>query len=149
MTCEDLLYRPLIDESWVNRKTLEVKAAAFRRRKADKIGLSVNVVSNYSVRQCIECQDYRECFAVGTLHTGHVLDIEPAGLSVERDSFEHANIIGLPAKEETGAPHDARREFLANELVKQWRGVWYSLAVRLKRREVLVATRYELWFPLP
>lgn len=81
----------------------------------------------------MDSQDYHECFAVGTLHTGHVIGIAPDRLSLERDSFEHANIKGLPAKDETGPPHDALREFLANELVKQWRAVWYALSIRSKK----------------
>jgi hypothetical protein len=138
LTCNALLYRPIITKSWINKHTGAVDPAVFRRRAADLDGLSVNIVACYSVEECIESPNYKECFAIGTLHVGRVLDITlPSGtpgsstsLSLYRDSLTHANIVGLPAYGETGPPYDANREYLANQLARQWRSVWYSLKVR-------------------
>ena len=143
LTCDELLYRPIIYEYWIDRRTGAVKPHAFRRRAADRHGLSVNLVSSYSILECVECTDYTECFAVGTLHVGCIRDITLrdgicALLDVHQDSPTHANILGLPAKDQTGPPHDENREHLANLLARQWRSVWRSLKVRPRKSSLEV-----------
>lgn len=130
--CNDILYRPIIDKRWFNKETGEILDTAFRRKKSDKEGLSVNIAKNYSVQQCIDTNDYRECFAVGTLHVGKIRDL---GLDVVPDAPHHANIKGLPAYDEVGPEHDARREYLANELLKQFRPVWHSDKIPRRSRK--------------
>jgi hypothetical protein len=130
LACNDLLYRPIIDKRWFDKATGKLLDFAFRRKRSDANGLSVNVVKSYSVRQCVESDNYTECFEVGTLHVGRIRDL---GLDVVADSPHHANIIGLTAYDEGGPLHDARREFLAKELLKQFRSVWVADKVRAKR----------------
>lgn len=130
LPCSDLLYRPVIDRRWFDRNTAEINDQTFRRKRSDKTGLSVNPARNYSVQQCIDCSAYTECFAVGTLHVGRVLDL---GLNVILDSPHHGNIMGLPAYDETGPENDARREYLAIELLKQFRLLWCSVKMRPRR----------------
>src|SRR5262249_8108792 len=123
LTCSDLVYRSIITDYWVNRKTGKIKPAAFRRRPADAKGLSVNIAANYSIQQCIESPHYNECFAVGSLHVGCIRDL---GLEVVPDTADHANIVGVPLEGED----DKRREDLAQALAEQCRPLWLSLKVR-------------------
>jgi hypothetical protein len=67
-----------------------------------------------------------------SLHTGRIKDL---GLDVVPDALHHANIKGLPSKEEADSNEElaAKREHFANRLREQCRPLWYSSKMRPKR----------------
>jgi hypothetical protein len=105
------MYRA-IRPSWVNREPnalCPVLSTAFFRRPPpqDNDGISVDVKSALSCAQSLS-----RC-SVASLHVGRVRDI--GGIDVVVDAFPHANITGVPRREED----EARAEYLAEELAKQ------------------------------
>ncbi|MCI0490369.1 MAG: hypothetical protein L0229_27565 [Blastocatellia bacterium] len=117
LSSDDYVLRAITSDYWVDKKTGKIKPHAFRRRDADKKGLSVFIESNYSIEQCISSADFT-CHAVGRLQVGAVRELE---LDVIPDSLHHANInTSLPFPEED----DDRRNYLANRLAERCERVW-------------------------
>lgn len=116
LPCSAIVYRALLRKRWVNEDTGMVKADAyFLREKEKNTGLSVSIARTCSPQQC--ANRFIECFGVASLHVGHIRDI---GLDVVPDSLYHANIIGLPYREDD---RDGAERF-AGSLAKQSRIVW-------------------------
>jgi hypothetical protein len=108
------IYRALLWKQWIDEDTGRVKADAYFLR-VNELGLSVNLASVYSPKQCAKL--FRKCYRVASLEVGKVCEI---GLDVEQDSVNHANILGLPYREEDLA----EAERLAGLLAKRSQVVW-------------------------
>jgi hypothetical protein len=109
-----IVYRSILRKQWINEDTGKVKADAYFLR-ANEIGLSVNLASECSPEQCAE--NFRQCYGVASLEVASVREI---GLNVEQDKVNHANIMGLPYKEDDLA----QAERLAGLLAKKSQIVW-------------------------
>ena len=79
------------------------------------LSLSVNIASMCSPEKCAGL--FRKCYGVASLEVGRVREI---GLDVEQDSRNHANIVGLPHRED----ELAEAERLAGLLAKRSHIVW-------------------------
>ncbi|KYC43772.1 hypothetical protein WA1_00990 [Scytonema hofmannii PCC 7110] len=91
-----------------------MKADAYFLRDSEP-GLSVHLASVCSPEQCAGF--FRKCYGVASLEVGRVREI---GLDVEQDSINHANIVGLPNRED----NLAEAERLAGLLAKQSHIIW-------------------------
>lgn len=109
-----VVYRALLRKQWIDEETGRVKADAYFLR-ATEPGLSVNFASVCSPEQCAGL--FRKCYGVASLEVGRVREI---GLDVEQDSPNHANIVGLPYREDDLA----EAERLAGLLAKRSHIVW-------------------------
>jgi hypothetical protein len=98
----------MLRKQWINEDTGKVKADAYFLR-ANEQGLSVNLASEYSPERCAGF--FRQCYGVASLEVGGVRKI---GLDVEQDSVNHANITGLPYKEDNLAEAERLAGLLAN-----------------------------------
>jgi hypothetical protein len=111
---EAVVYRALLRKQWIDEDTGRVKADAYFLR-ANEPGISVNLASVCSPEQCAGF--FRRCYGVASLEVERVREI---GLDVEQDSANHANIVGLPYREDDLA----LAERLAGLLAKRSRIVW-------------------------
>ena len=109
-----IIYRSLLRKQWINEETGRVKADAYFLR-VNEPGISVNLASACSPVQCARL--FRKCYGVASLRGGGVREV---GLDVEQDSVNHANIIGLPNRED----NLAEAERFAGLLAKQSQIVW-------------------------
>ncbi len=109
-----IVYRSLLRKQWINEDTGKVKADAYFLR-ANEPGLSVNLASECSPQQCANL--FRKCYGVASLE---VSDVREIGLNVKQDSKNHANIVGLPDRED----NLAEAERLAGLLAKKSHLVW-------------------------
>jgi hypothetical protein len=113
LQCNTIVHRALIKRDWINEDTLQVRPNAFfLRQDKGEIGVSVNIAAVCSPQDCVS--RFRKCRAVASLHVGHVRDL---GLDIIQDKYNHANIIGLPYREDNLA--EAQR--LGGLLAKQSR----------------------------
>jgi hypothetical protein len=108
------VYRALLRKQWIDEDTGRVKADAYFLRVNER-GLSVNLASVCSPKQCAEL--FRKCYGVASLELKGVREV---GLDVEQDSVNHANIVGLPYREDDLA----EAERLAGLLARQSQIVW-------------------------
>ena len=108
------VYRALLRKQWIDEDTGKVKADAYFLR-VDERGLSVNLASACSPQQCAEL--FRKCYGVTNLKVKGVREV---GLDVEQDSVNHANVVGLPYREDDLA----EAERLAGLLARQSQIVW-------------------------
>jgi hypothetical protein len=109
-----IVYRALLRKQWIDEETGKVKADAYFLR-ASEPGLSVNVANVCSPENCADL--FRKCYGVASLKVGSVREI---GLDVQQDSVNHANLIGLPYRED----NLAEAERLAGLLAKRSLIVW-------------------------
>jgi hypothetical protein len=125
LDCTEILYRAITTHYWVKKG--KVKAVAFRLRAlpADEHGLSVNPVSNYTIEQVIDYPLYT-CYAVATLHTGKVRDLQLDVIPDPPPPPTHANIIGLPRPDAIEPGMDKTREDMAEQLAEQARLLCYT-----------------------
>lgn len=82
------------------------------RKEKEEKGLSVNIAAVCSPQEC--ANRFSKCNAVISLHVGTVRDL---GLDVVQDKQNHANITGIPYREDDLA----EAERLASLLAKQSR----------------------------
>jgi hypothetical protein len=108
------VYRALLRKQWINEDTGKVKADAYFLR-VNEPGLSVNLASVCSPTECAEL--FRKCYGIASLEVKGVREV---GLDVEQDSVNHANVIGLPYREDDLA----EAERLAGLLAKQSQVFW-------------------------
>jgi hypothetical protein len=111
---EAIVYRSLLRKQWIDEDTGRVKADAYFLR-LNEPGLSVNIASVCSPEECARC--FRKCYGIASLEVGDVREI---GLDVEQDAVNHANIVGLPYRDEDLA----RAERLAGLLARRSALVW-------------------------
>ena len=109
-----VVYRALLRKQWIDEDTNRVKADAYFLR-ASEPGLSVNLASVCSPEQCAGL--FRKCYGIASLEVGRIREI---GLDVEQDLVNHANIVGLPYRED----NLALAERLAGLLAKRSHIVW-------------------------
>jgi hypothetical protein len=114
LLCNVIVYRALIKRDWVSEDIIgQVRPNAFfLRQDKGEIGVSVNIATVCSPQDCV--RRFKKCGAVASLHIGSIRDI---GLDVIQDKFNHANIIGLPYRDDDFV--EAQR--LAGLLAKQSR----------------------------
>ena len=117
MRSDAIVYRALLRKQWIDEETGRVKADAYFLRSTEP-GLSVNLASVCSPEQC--SRFFRRCYGVASLEVGRVREI---GLDVEQDSANHANIVGLPHRDNDLA----LAERLAGLLAKRSHIVWLPL----------------------
>ena len=116
LPCSAIVYRALLRKRWIDQDTGKVKADAyFLREKEKNVGLSVSIARTCSPQQC--AKKFYQCFGVASLNVGRIRDI---GLDVVPDSLNHANITGLPYREDD---RDGAERF-AGLLARQSRVVW-------------------------
>ncbi|MHC5829259.1 MAG: hypothetical protein ACYT04_78435, partial [Nostoc sp.] len=106
--------RALLRKQWIDEDTNRVKADAYFLR-ASEPGLSVNLASVCSPEECAGL--FRKCYGIASLEVGRIREI---GLDVEQDLVNHANIVGLPDRED----NLALAERLAGLLAKRSHIVW-------------------------
>jgi hypothetical protein len=111
---DEIVYRSLLRKQWIDEDTGRVKADAYFLRPNEP-GLSVNLANACSPEECAGF--FRKCYGVASLAVGTVRKI---GLDVEQDSVTHANIVGLPYRDEDLA----LAERLAGLLAKRSALVW-------------------------
>jgi hypothetical protein len=114
---DNFIYRALLRQSWINEDTGRVKRDAYYLRfDRGEIGLSVNVASACTPEAC--ATRFRSCYGIARLKVG---DVRSTGLDVLRDSLIHANILGLPYRENDrlGADHFSRLLAQCSEII--WR----------------------------
>jgi hypothetical protein len=109
-----IVYRALLRKQWINEDTGRVKAEAYFLRVNER-GLSVNLANVCSPKQCAEL--FRKCYGIASLEVRGVREV---GLDVEQDSVKHANVVGLPYREDDLA----EAERLAGLLARQSQIVW-------------------------
>ncbi|MEA5567258.1 hypothetical protein [Anabaena sp. UHCC 0399] len=109
-----VVYRAILRKQWINEDTGRVKADAYFLR-AGEPGISVNLANACSPEQCAGL--FRKCYAVASIEVRCIREI---GLDVEQDSVNHANIVGLPYREDDLA----EAERLAGLLAKRSQIVW-------------------------
>jgi hypothetical protein len=114
LPCAEIVYRALLRKQWIDEDTGTIKADAYFLRSHES-GLSVNLASVRSPEQC--AAKFKKCHGIASLHVGRVRDL---GLDVEQDSPDHANITGLPSREDD----PAKAERLAGLLAKRSRLQW-------------------------
>jgi hypothetical protein len=114
LTEEAIVYRSLLRKQWIDEDTGRVKADAYFLRPNEP-GLSVNLATVVSPEKCASF--FRKCYGVASLEVG---DVREVGLNVEQDSVNHANILGLPHREDDLA----QAERLAGLLARRSRLVW-------------------------
>jgi hypothetical protein len=107
-----IVYRAIIKKRWVIEDTGEILLDAFfLRKEKSETGVSVNIATVCSPE---DCAARFKCKFVASLQVGTVRDL---GLDVVQDKPNHANINGLPYREDDLA--EAVR--LASLLAKQSR----------------------------
>jgi hypothetical protein len=114
---DDFIYRALLRQSWINEDNGRVKRDAYYLRfDRGEIGLSVNIASACKPEIC--AARFRNCYGIARLNVGDVRSID---LDVLRDSLTHANIVGLPYRENDrlGADHFSRLLARLSEII--WR----------------------------
>jgi hypothetical protein len=111
---DEMVYRSLLRKQWINEDTGKVKADAYFLRPNEP-GLSVNLASVCSPEQCASF--FRKCYGVASLEVDVIRSV---GLDVERDSVNHANIMGLPQRDQDLA----KAERLAGLLARRSTLVW-------------------------
>lgn len=116
LSCSAIVYRALLRKQWIDEDTGRVKADAyFLRKSRNEQGLSVRIASVCSPEQC--AASFKNCYGVASLHVGRVRDL---GLDVVPDSPSHANIIGLPYREDDPALAERLAGLLARQSRLQW-----------------------------
>lgn len=109
-----IVYRALLRKQWVNRNDGFVQYNAYLLRKNES-GLSVRIEGACSPSEC--AARFRNCYGVASLQVAFIREL---GLDVVPDSPSHAQIIGLPSREDDF--ESAVR--LARLLAQQSRLVW-------------------------
>jgi hypothetical protein len=109
-----IVYRSLLRKQWIDEDTGRVKADAYFLR-INEPGLSVNLASECTPQQCADL--FRKCYGVASLE---VKDIREIGLELEQDSKNHANVVGLPYREDDLA----KAERLAGLLARKSQLIW-------------------------
>ena len=105
-----VVYRAIIKKRWVNTDTGEILPDAFFLRKGrGETGISVNIATVCSPE---DCAARFKCKFIASLQVGTVREL---GLDIVQDQYNHANITGLPYREDDLA--EALR--LASSLAKQ------------------------------
>jgi hypothetical protein len=114
LAVDAIVYRSLLRKQWIDEDTGRVKADAYFLRPGEP-GLSVNLASVCAPEDC--ARFFRKCYGVASLEVGDVREI---GLDVAQDAVNHANIVGLPHRDEDLA----RAERLAGLLAKRSALAW-------------------------
>jgi hypothetical protein len=113
---EATVYRALLRKQWIDATAGSVELDAFYLRKnKNEIGLSVNLASVYTPEQC--AARFQTCYGVASLVVGQVRQL---GLDVVADSPSHANILGLPYREDNRELADRLAELLAQQAILSW-----------------------------
>jgi hypothetical protein len=111
-----IVYRALLRKQWIDEDTGKVTFDAyFLRKDKNELGLSVRIASACTAEQC--AAKFRNCYGVASLNVGRIRDL---GLDVVPDSPSHANIIGLPYREDNRARAERLADLLAQQSSIEW-----------------------------
>jgi hypothetical protein len=110
-----IVYRALLRKQWIDEDTGRVKADAYFLRPHEP-GLSVNLASVCSPEDC--ARFFRKCYGIASLKVGDVREI---GLDVKQDTVIHANITGLPDRDQDLAKAERLAGLLAKRSALAWR----------------------------
>jgi hypothetical protein len=111
LPCDTIVYRALSKKKWINEDTGEVLADAFVRRKdRQEIGISVNIATAITPAEC--ASKFNRCNAVASLHVSCVRDL---GLDIIQNKPTHANIVGLPYREDDAPTAERLAGMLAQQ----------------------------------
>lgn len=130
LECREIVYRTVSTDYWIKKKTGRITRHAFLRREADINGLSVDIASKRNLQNCIDSPRTKKCFAIVSLHTGKVRDLE---LDVIPDGEDHANIDKLPPSG-CSEEEEKRRNDLADALAEQCYPQYYSDEIKQKHK---------------
>lgn len=122
LPCREIVYRALRRSSWKHPETGEILPVAFELKKDEhgtpETGLSVIVSDHVPQEHEVELLRLTTCYGVDSLHVGKIRDL---GLDVIQDEPTHAEIRGVPHKDDD----PLRAHNLSHALVslsrKQWR----------------------------
>ncbi|ELS00115.1 hypothetical protein [Gloeocapsa sp. PCC 73106] len=104
-----IVYRALLRKQWLNTETQEIASDAFYlRKKKNEVGISVNIASTCSPKQC--AAKFINCYGIANLKVGQIREL---GLDVISTSPTHANIVGLPYREDDSAKAERLADLLA------------------------------------
>jgi len=112
LECHGIVLRAVIRRSDVDQDSGRILARAFLLRQNEQ-GLSVNY--ECTPQEC--AAQFKKCHGVASLHVGRVRNL---GLDVVPDEPHHANILGLPHRDDD----PATAERMARLLLAQARLVW-------------------------
>ncbi len=113
---EATVYRALLRQQWIDEDTGKVKRDAYYlRQDRGETGLSVRIASVCTPEEC--AAKFRSCYGVASLNVGYIRSL---GLEVIPDSPSHANIIGLPYREDNRLEADRFARLLARESRIVW-----------------------------
>ncbi len=111
---DTIVYRALLRKQWIDEDTGRVKADAYFLRPNER-GLSVNLASACSPKQCADL--FRKCYGIASLEVDLIRKI---GLDVVQDSLNHANVFGLPYREDNLAEAERMAGLLAKRSCIVW-----------------------------
>lgn len=117
LKCHEIVLRAVLRVTHIDRTKNQPLAALFmlRIRQDGTKEEALSVSYECSPKQC--AAGFDKCHGVASLHVGR---IQGLGLDVIPDEPHHANIIGLPHKEDD----KAEAEHFARQLQEQARLVW-------------------------
>jgi hypothetical protein len=111
LPCDTIVYRVLIKKKWINEDTGEVLPDAFfKRKERQEIGISVNIATVITPAEC--ASKFNRCNAVASLHVGCVRAL---GLDIVQNKPTHANIVGLPYREDDAPTAERLAGMLAQQ----------------------------------
>lgn len=95
LQAQDLVYRAMLREDWIDQETQEVLPAAYMRGERDVHGISVGIVATYPLKRFI--RKWSRCYGVATLKVQDTRNItdedgQILGIDIVPDSIRHANI---------------------------------------------------------
>jgi hypothetical protein len=111
-----IVYWVLLRKTWIDKDTGMIQPDAFFLRKnKNEQGISVNIAKVYSPEQ--SAARFTNCYGVISLVVGNIRSL---GLDVVRDSISHANIVGLPYREDNRVLAERFADLLAEQSVLVW-----------------------------
>lgn len=112
-----IIYRAILRKQWIDENTGKVSLNAYYLRKnKNEVGLSVSIASVCTPSECAD--RFRNCYGVASLQVGQVREL---GLDVVIDSPSHAQIVGLPYREDDRPTADRLADSLASLSQIVWR----------------------------
>ncbi|NER35921.1 MAG: hypothetical protein F6J93_18360 [Oscillatoria sp. SIO1A7] len=112
----EIVYRALLRKQWLDRNTGEVSPDAyFLRKSKNEQGLSVRMASACTPEEF--AARFRNCYGIASLKVGGIRSL---GLDVIPDSPSHAQILGLPYREDDRNRADRLAELLAKQSSIVW-----------------------------
>jgi hypothetical protein len=117
LPCDQITYRAIAYDVWIDKKTRLPKWQTFKRRTRDHAGISLGLTTARCTR------DLSIHYGIVTVHVGYVraISTEEDPIDAIQNEPEHANIEGLPyLYNEDGTPiQDIQLKAKAQNLAEQ------------------------------